>query len=620
MVTALLVSLVLIFFILLFQFRNLKEASIVMLTIPLSLFGALFGLYVTGNNFSFTAFIGLIALSGIVVRNAIILVDHTNELMKHGMSISEAAVESGKRRLRPIFLTAMAAAIGVLPMILSRSPMWAPLASVLAFGVIWSMLMALLTVPVLYISWIKEKDKQEQLQTKSSEHADGNILLKTTVLILILVCGTTGLFAQQKPTYSLQQLTDSALQNNRGLKIKSLQEQEKLTKIKEDEIKKYPSVILNSTYQYNVNLGALTIPAGSFGSLPLNPTTTISLPGNDKSFTLGEHNNFNAGFTIYQPITQQGKINTGIEIDKTDVQLTGKEKTKINLQINQAVERLYYGILIAKKQTNEANAKLEWAKLKLYDVESALLAGKTMEVNKAGLQANIADEEQNILKLSIQIQDYWADLKKLTGIQNDSVELKDVEVSVSNILTVDHYKETAFNGNIDLQIASLTKSKILLGIKAAKQSYLPDVGVIAGYTYQKGNILFATNNPFLGANLKWDLQNIFSNKQVIAQRQFQLQQAEENIANTKDEVNSEIEKAYRKISQSKALIAVAQKVVNYRKQALKVQIDQQMAGLNVKADLLDTQSLLAKAEADVYSVQLSYQLALSDLKYLTENK
>jgi multidrug efflux pump subunit AcrB len=160
MVTALLISLVLIFFILLFQFRNLKEATIVMLTIPLSLFGALFGLYVTGNNFGFTAFVGLISLSGIVVRNAIILVDHTNELLKEGMDIRTAAMESGKRRLRPIFLTAMAAAIGVVPMILSGSPMWSPLASVIAFGVVWSMVTALLTVPVLYIAWIKPKDKQ----------------------------------------------------------------------------------------------------------------------------------------------------------------------------------------------------------------------------------------------------------------------------------------------------------------------------------------------------------------------------------------------------------------------------------------------------------------------------
>jgi len=157
LITALMVSLVLIFFILLFQFRNIKEVLIVMLTIPLSLFGAITGLFLTGNFFSFTAFVGLIALSGIVVRNAIILVDHTHELMKQGLDIKTAAVESGKRRLRPIFLTAMAAAIGVLPMIISGSPMWAPLASVLAFGVVWSMIMALLSVPVLYISWIKSR-------------------------------------------------------------------------------------------------------------------------------------------------------------------------------------------------------------------------------------------------------------------------------------------------------------------------------------------------------------------------------------------------------------------------------------------------------------------------------
>jgi len=168
MMTALMISLVLIFFILLFQFRNVKEATIIMLTIPLSLFGAFFGLYITGNNFGFTAFVGLVSLSGIVVRNAIILVDHTNELLKEGMDIRTAAIESGKRRLRPIFLTAMAAAIGVLPMIISGSPMWSPLASVIAFGVVWSMITALLTVPVLYMSWIKPKDKSNIIvNTKS---------------------------------------------------------------------------------------------------------------------------------------------------------------------------------------------------------------------------------------------------------------------------------------------------------------------------------------------------------------------------------------------------------------------------------------------------------------------
>lgn len=175
MTISLLISLIVIFLVLLFQFRNLKEVGLVMLTIPLSIFGAIFGLFITGNEFGFTAFTGLISLSGIVVRNAIILIDHTNELIKKGAGIPEAVYEAGKRRLRPIFLTAMAAAIGVLPMILSGSPLWSPLATVIAFGVVWSMLISTLSIPVLYTVTIKPEDKKNILNTikqNQSENKD----------------------------------------------------------------------------------------------------------------------------------------------------------------------------------------------------------------------------------------------------------------------------------------------------------------------------------------------------------------------------------------------------------------------------------------------------------------
>ncbi len=157
----LLISLIIIAVVLLFQFRNLKEAGLVMLTIPLSLLGAIAGLIITGNEIGFTGFIGLISLSGIVVRNAIILIDHANELISKGMTIPEAAVEAGKRRLRPIFLTAAAAAIGVWPMILSGSQLWSPTASVIAFGVLWGMVISTLAVPVMYMAVMKPGDKKQ---------------------------------------------------------------------------------------------------------------------------------------------------------------------------------------------------------------------------------------------------------------------------------------------------------------------------------------------------------------------------------------------------------------------------------------------------------------------------
>src|SRR6476646_10842567 len=122
-----------------------------MSAIPLSLFGAAMGLVVTGNPFGFTSFMGCIALSGIVVRNSIILIDYINEKRRAGSTLEEAALEAGERRLRPIFLTTMAAAVGVTPMIISRSSMWSPLASVIAFGLLGSMFFTLVVIPVLFV-------------------------------------------------------------------------------------------------------------------------------------------------------------------------------------------------------------------------------------------------------------------------------------------------------------------------------------------------------------------------------------------------------------------------------------------------------------------------------------
>lgn len=145
------VSLVLIFLILMGQFRSIKTSLLIMGTMPLSLFGAAFGLFVTGYPFSVTAFIGVIGLMGIVVRNGIIYIAYAEELRRnHGHTLLEAAVSSAQRRMRPIFLTSAAAAMGVVPMIMSGSSLWGPLGSVVCFGLIFGMILSLLVMPVLY--------------------------------------------------------------------------------------------------------------------------------------------------------------------------------------------------------------------------------------------------------------------------------------------------------------------------------------------------------------------------------------------------------------------------------------------------------------------------------------
>lgn len=157
------VSLILILMTLLFQFKTFGKALIVLSTFPLSLLGAFLGLYVTGNPMGMTGFMGIISLIGIVVRNGIILVDYADELVRdHGFTVKAAGLAAAKRRMRPIFLTSAAAAVGVVPMIVSKSPMWAPLGSVLCFGLIISMILTLFIVPVLYFLFVKPQPEQEE--------------------------------------------------------------------------------------------------------------------------------------------------------------------------------------------------------------------------------------------------------------------------------------------------------------------------------------------------------------------------------------------------------------------------------------------------------------------------
>lgn len=160
------VSIAIIFLILMVQFRNIRTSLLIMLTMPLSIFGAALGVFVTGYPLSVTAIIGVIGLMGIVVRNGIIYVSYAEELRReHGHTLEEAAISAAKRRMRPIFLTAAAAAVAVIPMIASGSSLWGPLGSVICFGLIFGMVLSLLVLPVLYYYFHRSDfDKVEEVE------------------------------------------------------------------------------------------------------------------------------------------------------------------------------------------------------------------------------------------------------------------------------------------------------------------------------------------------------------------------------------------------------------------------------------------------------------------------
>nr|WP_320058944.1 efflux RND transporter permease subunit [uncultured Bacteroides sp.] len=161
-IAALLVAVVIIFFILLFHFRKINMALLILGSTTLSLLGAALGVWVLGLEVSMTAILGIVSLMGILVRNGIIMLDYAEELRREqNLSVREAALHSGKRRMRPIFLTSAAASMGVIPMILGKSALWAPMGTVIFFGTLMSMVLVVTVLPVAYWTIFQSSDRKK---------------------------------------------------------------------------------------------------------------------------------------------------------------------------------------------------------------------------------------------------------------------------------------------------------------------------------------------------------------------------------------------------------------------------------------------------------------------------
>ncbi len=417
---------------------------------------------------------------------------------------------------------------------------------------------------------------------------------------------------QAQEVLSLEEAKSQALQHNRLLSIQKEKVRESEYKVTEAKTKNKPQFLASGMYVFNGITKDLAIPAGAFGQVG-----GTYLPQKPVPLFQSKHNLFLGSVGAYQPISQLGKIRVGVKAAEADVRIAQTQVTKAELEVLQGVEKLYYGVLIAQKQLDEANANVQLTQAKLYDVESALLAGKTDEVYKVGLQADLASQQQKVVQILNQMEDYEADLKVVLGVPDtDSLRLTDVSMEGLAVQPLNTYLEESRQSNPDVKLATQTIEKVEYGIEAARKDKLPNVGVLAGYNYQNVISDLPANNYFLGLNVSWNIYDFGKRRSEENQRLSQKKQAEAYQAHTQEDVAAKISKAYRKVTQSQRLITVAQQAVTLRREEVRMKTNAKEAGLKLEKDLLESKASLAKAEQDLYGAQLAYRLAIAELNTL----
>ncbi|MEH6514503.1 MAG: CusA/CzcA family heavy metal efflux RND transporter, partial [Maribacter arcticus] len=226
------IALVLIFILLYFAFKSVKEALMIYSAIPLAAVGGVLLLWMRGLPFSISAGVGFIALFGIAVLNGIVLIEHFKELKNHSFNSIEDLIKQGtKDRLRAVLLTASAAALGFLPMAISTNAgaeVQRPLATVVIGGLFTATILTLVVLPVLY-SIFEKHDDFKSISSKTP-------IKKGIAFIALLI--SVGVSAQESNSQNLDELIPLAIENNLGLKA---------VRLKVDESKS----MINSAFNFN---------------------------------------------------------------------------------------------------------------------------------------------------------------------------------------------------------------------------------------------------------------------------------------------------------------------------------------------------------------------------------
>jgi outer membrane protein TolC len=593
---ALLISMLLIFLILLFQFRSLADPLIVMAAFPLALPGAALGLLVTNNTFGFTAFIGVVSVGGLVVRNSIILIDYIYERIKLGAGLEQAALEAGERRLRPIFLTSAAAAVGVIPMIISGSSMWSPLASVIAFGLLGSMFFTLIAIPVLFVV------VHRRLRARAQAKAAAAVLLACFAL--------TSAAQAETRRITLDEAVALATKQNSIVKMARLKTKEMDAKVTQARANYFPVVSNDTSAAHLQNLEYLQIPMGALGVYP----AAGAIPGAKASIALGNQNFLLSTTTAAQPLTQYFKIHAGVRAAKADAGIARNNARQAENEVALKMKQLYFTLLSAERRHQAAELTIEAGEERLVEAQHGVEAGAVLKLKVLDGKAQIADARHKLGSLEDAISDMKVEFNDLAGLPLETdVELVAPEVETAD-MTAGDLEAEAIRRNPEVAVARETLVKAKAGLSAAHAEYIPEIGAFAQYIHQDGMPLLTENNGVIGLKMNWTLLEFGKRSGKVHESRAQVAEAEENLCHTENRVRVEIEKSVRKVRRAETGLEAARESVEARAEMRRITANQVEAKTANASALKEAEGQLAEAEAVLFQAEAERNTARAELE------
>jgi outer membrane protein TolC/preprotein translocase subunit SecF len=611
------VAIFIIFLILVFHFKRINLALLVLSSSSLSLVGAVLGVLALGHEFGVTSILGIVSLIGIIVRNGIIMIDYAEELrFKENKTILEAAFEAGKRRMRPIFLTSAAASMGVVPMIISNTVLWGPMGAVIFFGTLTSMVFIVIILPVSYWLIFRKVDKNKGNLTITE--LLNNSKMKPAFLTIIFLFGLTPILSAQS-NYTLEQCKTLALKNNIQIKNKVL-DIESSKEIKKSAFTKYfPQVEATAlTYKFTDPLINVGMEGGNLPVYDGNPANITSatqfayFPG--ASIPLIEEGTLGLA-TAIQPIYAGKQITTGNKLASLGIEVSELQLRSTEKEILLETEKKYWQIvsLLEKMKTLEEYIRL--VDTLHGEVADALEAGIITKNDLLKVELKQNELKMNRLRLSNGINMAKMAFCQYVGLEYDqNINFID---NVSFIETLDSFyidHKEALLKREEYKLLQKSSEAEKYQTKIQKGEYMPQVAVGAGALYLDIMDDKSSTMGMVFGTVKIPISGWWEANHKIRERHIKEEQNKNMVKDNTEKLLLQMQQGRNSFEEAIEQVQLADISITQAKQNLNDTQDSYSSGVVNVSDLLDAQAQLQLSH-DLYTEALT-QYKIAKLNYL----
>ncbi len=607
---AMVLAVAFIYIVLASQFESFAEPMLIMLSLPLALVGALLALFVTGNHVGMPAMIGVVMLMGLVTKNAILLVDYTNQLHRHeGLPVREALLKAGPVRLRPIVMTTLAMILGMLPSAMGRGDggeFRAPISVATIGGLMTSTLLTLVVVPVSYLllsrllEWFRTARGRRRVPVRTVVRVAGAVLLVALLggwLAARAFGDTLDEPAAAVPaetavpsaaTLTFDRALELALKNNKQLKVSQEGVRAAEGRVAEARAAFLPSVDLSFAYTPAQQFPLIRIPAGIFGP---------------------DEQTFQAAFTrqnimslqLNQPLYTGGRLRNAYAIEAA-----GSEKSRLSLdrarqELTFQVVETFYRALLQDQGLSVARQGVDLAERQLALAKTRFEAGSAARFDVLRAEVDLANAKTTLIRARSSVDIAYQALRTVLSMAPDApltldgtLEPVDTVPTLASLLGGLEHRPDVREISSDREIAERS-------VALAQGEWKPSFALTGNLQYQQdvlgSSFLDAENRSYaVGLAIRVPLMAAPAAMARKATAEARVRQAANGLDAALDAGRLEVTSAYTEWVASQEVVDAQRKALDLARESLSIAAVSYENGLITSIELSDARQSMLETE------------------------